>query len=177
MIRVPPSASRPRLTCLTDNASPPISNCFNPRSAVGSSSITALNNDAVSHSVVTPSRSIASPSSPAVGTPSRYKTHFPPCSSGPHSSSVEASNDTGANCKNTSSGPNSAYSTPNTSRNTPRCLTSTPFGTPVDPDVYVTYARSSRLAPLANPSTLSFEIAPQSRSTHTALPPSGTSDE
>ena len=105
MIRVPARRSRPFLTCATDSASPPIRSCFTPTSASGASSTTALNSDAVSHSVVTPSRLNSSPSSRAVGTRPGYNTHRPPCSNGPHSSSVDASNVTGASCRNTSSGP------------------------------------------------------------------------
>src|SRR6185436_6142184 len=112
-----------------------------------------------------------SPSSPAVGTRPGYRTSRPPCSNAPQISKVDASNVTGASCRNTSSGPNSAYPGPKRSLITPRCVTSTPFGSPVDPDVYVTYARSSRTTPPPGVPSDSFPISlhPESRYT-TSLP-------
>ena len=95
---VGPSKLNARRTCGTDRASPPISNCSIPRSACGRSSMTALNSDAVSHSIWTRCRLSSRSSSAKSGTPPGNSTQQPPCSSGPQISSVDASNEIGANC-------------------------------------------------------------------------------
>src|SRR5215471_20543770 len=105
---VPHSSSFAFLICLTDNASPPTSNCFNPPSAPTPSSTIALNRLEVSHIVVTPSSTIAVDSFSTVGTLSSKITSLPPVSRGPHISNVDASNVADEPCSTTSSSPNSA---------------------------------------------------------------------
>src|ERR1700716_3847722 len=68
---------------------------------------------------------------------------LPPFNNAPQISKVDASNDSGAICKMTSSGPRVAKSLSSTSRSTALWGTTTPLGRPVDPDVYMTYATSS----------------------------------
>jgi hypothetical protein len=55
-----------------------------------------------------------------------------------HISSVEASNETGAICKKTSTGENVAKLVFLANRTTARWGTHTPFGLPVDPEVKLT---------------------------------------
>ena len=77
-------------------------------------------------------------SSSSVGTPGRNITSLAPLSSAPHSSKVEASKDSGETCSNVSFGPSAAKFVFFTSRTTLRCSTQTPFGVPVEPEVYIT---------------------------------------
>src|SRR5262249_7873163 len=159
-IRTPSSSSYALFTCFTDSASPPINSCFKPLRLPAPSSTTAFNRLPVSHSVAPPSPSISPPISFPVPTPPQLPSPPPPPRhNAPQIANVDASNDTGANCPMLSSSPNSAYPVPNTSRSTPRCNTSTPFGSPVDPDVYVTYASPSPPAPLESRSTDSRPIS------------------
>ena len=58
-----------------------------------------------------------------------------PLSSGPQISKMEASKDSGAAWRKTSSAVIGMKPLSRTSRVTPRCGTSTPFGLPVDPEV------------------------------------------
>jgi hypothetical protein len=60
---------------------------------------------------------------------------LPPFSSGPHISKVLASKATEPVGSILVSGPNATYSVPLTSRTTLRCVTWTPFGVPVVPEV------------------------------------------
>src|SRR5207247_1374803 len=84
----------------------------------------------------TPSTSVGRPDSPAAT--------LPPLTNGQNTSATDASKLTVAFCSTRSPSPS-----PNTSLIhlrqllTPPWLTITPFGTPVDPDVYITYARFS----------------------------------
>jgi hypothetical protein len=94
------SAASARRTWLGDSASPPVNSWRSPASSPGSSSTTELNSAAVSHAEVTPCAAIARASPRPVGIGSRYTTQAPPCSSGPHSSSVDASNPSGAAWRN-----------------------------------------------------------------------------
>src|SRR5262249_32037806 len=86
---VPSNSSFAFLMCFTDNASPPTSNCFNPLSALASSSTTALNKLAVSHIVVTPSSSIALLT---LSTLPSLTISLPPLNNAPQISNVLASN-------------------------------------------------------------------------------------
>ncbi len=70
-------------------------------------------------------------------------TQVPPLSSGPQISSVEASNEIGASCRNTVCASSGVKWLPRTRRTMPRCGIATPLGVPVEPDVYMTYASSS----------------------------------
>ena len=105
------------------------------------------------------------PSSPRSGFSGGATTSFPPLSSAPQISSVDASNDTGARCSSTSFAPSSTKSVCFTSRSTARCGTAVPLGTPVEPDVYITYARCSGPRP-------STETAPSLCASMTAASPS-----
>ena len=69
------------------------------------------------------------------GGPGGATTSLPPLSNGAQISSVDASNATGASCRKVSCGPSSAKSVFFTRRITPRCVTATPLGLPVEPDV------------------------------------------
>ncbi|CAM4471965.1 hypothetical protein MYXA107069_16760 [Myxococcus xanthus] len=138
--RMPPLLTL-SLTRPTDSTSPPASTCLTPLSASGWYACICSKRAAVSHSDVTPASFSLRPSASNSSGPSGYTTSFPPCSSAPHTSNVDASKPVGANCSHTSSGPKSATPPPNTSRVTARCGTATPFGFPVLPDVNITYAR------------------------------------
>ncbi len=139
-----PEASRSR-TRPTGSTSPPASNCFTPARASGCLACICSNSAAVSHNDVMPALPNVRPRSSSEGVPAGYTTSFAPCSSAPHTSSVDASKEMGANCSHTSSGPKCAKSVPSTNRDTARCGTPTPFGRPVLPDVNITYARFAPL--------------------------------
>lgn len=61
-----------------------------------------------------------------------------PRSSAVHTSNVDASKESEANCATVSPGRTSVYPLASASRTTARCGVSTPLGTPVEPEVYMT---------------------------------------
>ncbi|CAM4542836.1 hypothetical protein MYXA107069_36930 [Myxococcus xanthus] len=136
----PPAANRSS-TRNTGKASPPASNWRTLARAFGCRACICSKSAAVSHNDVTPEDSRFRPSSSSDGVPAGYTTNREPCSSAPHTSSVDASKEIGASCSHTSSGPKCTKSVPSTRRDTARCGTPTPFGFPVLPDVNITYAR------------------------------------
>ncbi|SHW65978.1 Uncharacterised protein [Mycobacteroides abscessus subsp. abscessus] len=93
---------------------------------------------------VTPVRPIrsskyaGSDSAPGLGS-----TTLPPLTSGSNISLIPMSNPSDDLCSATSSAPNPRTSACHNSRlQIPACVTITPFGAPVEPDVKTTYARS-----------------------------------
>src|ERR1043165_4230604 len=80
----------------------------------------------------------------------------PPQHNGPNSSNTDTSklNDVAPSTRSNSPPPNRSPAHA-TSAATDRCSTTTPFGTPVDPDVYITYAahpgRCSTTTPFGTP--------------------------
>ncbi len=112
--------------------------------ASGTVRTTWLSSDVVRNSTVTPRVRRASASDRASRTVSRSRisSRAPP-SSAPQISRVAASKDALAACATTSSGPAPGQAVPWTSRTTPRCGIMVPFGVPVEPEVYITYASSS----------------------------------
>src|ERR1051326_4590507 len=124
--------------CATDSASPPLSTCPTPLNISGLASTITLNNEAVSHTQLTPSSTIVLSIPASVAPSSAYNTSRPPCNSAPQISNVDASNPSGASCNNVSSRPSRTYSTPHNNRMIPPCVIPTPFGFPVDPEVYIT---------------------------------------
>ena len=92
----------------------------------------------MSHRVVTPWREIAAPRSARLGTPGGITTSRPPLASAPQISRVEASKEREASCSRVWPRPRSAKPGSLTSRTTARCGTATPFGRPVEPEVYIT---------------------------------------
>ena len=65
-------------------------------------------------------------------------TSVPPFSNAPQISSVAASKAMGEFCRMRSSGPRAMKFCPCTKRRMARCGTTTPLGTPVEPEVYIT---------------------------------------
>src|SRR5215813_1587500 len=136
------NASRALLPCRVDITSPPVSNCRIPCNPSNSPSTIALNSAVVRNPVVTPSSLINFPNASSDGRSSPTIAIRPPPHNGPHTSNVEASNAIGAQLSTTS--PSSrAYQFPHTNRTMLPWLTPIPFGFPVDPDVYITYAKPS----------------------------------
>ncbi len=81
-------------------------------------------------------------------------TQLPPFSSGAQSSNVEASKDVGAINKEALKRVElRVLLPPRTSRTTARCGMATPLGRPVDPDVYIMYARLCELPEIPGFST------------------------
>src|SRR5262245_25788569 len=143
MICVSGSSCKARCTCANDNASPPMINCRTPARLWGDSSITTLNNEAVNHNVVTCSSASTRRICSTCGTGSGNRTQRPPCKRGAQISNVDASKQIDDKCKIDSRWPNLTYSTPNNKRTILRWQISVPFGWPVEPEVYITYARLS----------------------------------
>src|SRR3954466_14001717 len=100
----------------------------------------ALNSAVVSSTVVTPCASISDASASGVGSGADSTTQQPPPRSGHQMSNVDASNASGEAWRKTSCGPTLTTS-PHASDTTFWWLTPTALGVPVDPDVYMTYAR------------------------------------
>ncbi len=104
--------------------------------------------------------------------PGGWMASRPPPAKQLHSSNVDASNESGANCRNTSSMVAATTSPPSTRRMIARWVTHTPFGRSVDPDVYITYARFSASAPpsTASPDCAEIDAASASSRTGYAAP-------
>ncbi len=78
-----------------------------------------------------------------------WSTQVPPENSAPNSSRAKASQETGEHCSQTSSGPKPTNSWPTRVATSARCEATTPLGRPVEPEVNITQATSSR--PTARP--------------------------
>src|SRR6185503_5088067 len=172
--RHPSTSSTTLIDCSTGSTSPPATNCLTPLRPSMFISTICPNSADVSHILLTPLLFISSPNSSTVCLPALAIATFPPFNSPPQFSNVAASNDIGAYCRITSPSSNFTYSVFFTSLTTPRCVTATPFGFPVDPDVYITYARLSPLPSTSRFSPLSFSISPLSSSTFTTSTPSSS---
>jgi hypothetical protein len=110
-----------------------------PRTKAGSS---ASNNDGTTLATLTPAeRAISASATGSERSPPVATASVPPAARVTATSNTAASKLNEANCNTTTPSP-----TPNTGRiaaarfATPRCATATPFGQPVDPEVYITYA-------------------------------------
>ncbi len=121
--------------------------CRKPRKHSGDSSAITRNSPAVSCTAVTPSAA-ARPSRRASGAPGSAMTTVPPTASGSHRSKSDASKAYGAWASTASSGPTPHLGSLTRPATLP-CGTRTPFGSPVEPEVYMTYAASS--APTGTP--------------------------
>src|SRR5258708_7002069 len=95
-----------------------------------------LNNDAVSHMLFTPVALMTALSPDAVGScRSGKRTHFPPFNKGAQISSVDASKPKGARERKTRLGSSRMKFGLSIRRTIARCGTTTPLGSPVEPDV------------------------------------------
>ncbi len=162
------------------SASPVTTSHFRPGSA-GTSPVTshessaARSSDGTTSRIVTPSFGMVANSRSGSTAVSRPTTRVvPPTSSVVSICQTEMSKVTGALC--------TSLSTEDTSRSSalhsrwftmPRRCTMAPLGLPVDPDVKITYARSSA-APRAGASAFGASSAPSSTTTSTGLPAAST---
>ncbi len=139
---IPWQASRTRLTAAWDTTSPPAHSSRTPAKHPGSSSASVRNRPALTNRPVTPPSVIASANSAAPSLPGEATTTVPPVSSGTQISKVDASNANGECISTASWFPRPQYEL--VARcTTLRCVLSTPFGVPVDPEVYMTYTACS----------------------------------
>src|SRR5438067_768251 len=152
----PAHASNTRRTAAAGTTSPPVHTSRNPANASGASCATTRNKPEVNHNPVTPNPVTIRRNTSASTSPAGATTTRPPRNNGTHNSYVDASNANGE-CTNTRSCPLPPNRRSNTKPTTSRCRTPTPFGTPVDPDVYSTYAKHSGSTPTTNGSTNSPE--------------------
>src|SRR5512146_44697 len=135
----PAHAASTARTAPAGTTSPPVRTSRSPAKHPGSDPASTRRSPAVTWTCVRPApatsrRTPAPSSSPAGATTTR-----PPPASTTHSSSTDASNACGA-CHSTRPEPAPPQHPSATSAPTPACATTTPLGTPVDPDVYITYA-------------------------------------
>ncbi len=136
---VPKQVSRTARTASGGTTSPPAQTSFRPAKVAGASSAISRNRPAVNHMLVSSWRSISPRSPPVSRCPAGATTTVPPFSSGIHSSWVEASKAIGE-CSSTRAWCPVAYTLCAARSATFRCVTTTPFGTPVEPEVNITYA-------------------------------------
>ena len=101
-----------------------------------------------SHAPPTPPRPAPAPriTAASTGPGAAITTHPPRQQRDPHSN-AEASNATGACTSTRRTRRPTRQRSAASAQPPPRCVTATPLGTPVDPDVYITYARSSGPTP------------------------------
>jgi hypothetical protein len=155
------------------STSPPASSTRKPASTPGSAAATWPNTPAVSHSTLTRCAERNPPSSDADSAPCGPTARTAPLASAPQISNVAASNDGGASCATTSPGVTGQNPLSLTSRPTAAWVTVTPLGTPVDPEVYITYAASEAASP-GTGSTAASSPVTRSPSTTTAGPASAS---
>src|SRR5712671_2587757 len=158
------SASPPKITHRNDS---PL-----PTPPASSARINCRNADGVWFNTVTPSRSTNPQNSSGDRlTPCGTTTNRPPYSNAPHISHTEKSSAYEWNSVHTSPRPNPNPSSVTSNRRTTfACVTTTPFGSPVDPDVYITYAASSGLLPPSSHSSSSSLPHSNNSSTNTTGP-------
>ncbi len=175
-----PSKSVARSYRSSVNASPPQNNIrrLSHRAAVGSAT-NAVSWEGTKCATVIRSRRIRSARyAGSRCSPGAATTSAAPVISGHHSSHTEASKPNGVLCSMRSCGsrPNSRCAHIRWLANPP-CVTTTPFGRPVEPDVYITYAACS--GPGTSPATGSADLASPSAAasapSSTTASPSGNS--
>ena len=138
------SARCARAMCAGESVSPPTNRSRTPASASGRVSTIVLKKAAVSqrHSMSWRRIVRAMASGAGISSPSN-STQQPPRRSGTQRSNVDASNASGDSWRKRPGGRPVMRSRPWTRRITARWGTATPFGCPVDPEVYMMYARAS----------------------------------
>ncbi len=138
---MPGQAARTRSTAAAGTTSPPVSTSRRPCRHSGDSSATTRNVPAVRCTALTPAATAARMSWASTA-PGAATTTRPPEASGTQISNREASKACGACMSTASRGPTDQPRSPTRPATLP-CGTATPLGTPVEPEVYMTYARSS----------------------------------
>src|SRR5580698_2614465 len=158
--------------CTSDSLSPPTRIVSNPSNTSIPSSTSWLNQLAVNHILFTPLIRISSLSNPLSSIlRSSHSTSCPPFSSIPQYSKVVASNDGDPVDNHTSPDPSFINPPPFTKLMILPCSTITPFGRPVDPDVYITYARSFDDSVVSTALTASLPISSHPPSSNTTFRP------
>ncbi len=148
-----------------ETMSPPAITSRTPRKQAGSSSASTRNRPAVTNRPVTSCAAMTAARPAASSRPGGATTIRPPFSNGVQISKVEASKAYGACISTRSCRPARQYGS-DARRTTSRCVTATPFGVPVEPEVYITYTncRASTATPVPAPVSASASAPPMSPS-------------
>ncbi len=125
-----------------DTTSPPVITVRSGANASGASSAIRWKSPEDSHRSVTRSRASTSAVSAGLSRASGGKTRQAPRSSTPQISSTDASNEKELLWSMERPGPSAAKSCRSAKAVTLRCSTRTALGRPVEPEVYIAYARS-----------------------------------